>query len=165
METLKKIALLIVEAHQKKEYRPVAVALITNAQGRVLLVQSAMNPDNWGLPQGGIESDEEVLTALLREIGEETGISPQELNCERFLYNEDLDAEPERKDKRGFSKGKRYFFFALRYLGNETLHCDPGEIRDYRWAAESDIPRILATTRAAKRRLTENALRVFFTAH
>ena len=50
-------------------------ALITNGN-RVLLVRRAVNPERgkWALPAGYMEHDEAPLTALRREVAEETGL-------------------------------------------------------------------------------------------
>jgi 8-oxo-dGTP pyrophosphatase MutT (NUDIX family) len=48
---------LIREAHTKKEYRPVVVAVIKNINGHIIVVQSAKNKHEWYLPQGGIDQD------------------------------------------------------------------------------------------------------------
>ena len=96
----------ILEARMNKEYRPVAVAVIADRRDRVLLVQSQKNPDDWGLPQGGIEPDEDLIAALFREIKEETGIDEDRLEFAGYVGMTDLDDEAGRKDKRGYAKGK-----------------------------------------------------------
>lgn len=162
MEDLTRIQALASRAHQDKEYRPVAAGLITDQQGRVLFVQSAKNTDDWGFPQGGVEPGEEVVDALLREINEEVGILPRELHVDAFLHTEDLDAPPERTSRRGFTKGKRYFFFALTYHGDGNLTCDPKEIHSCQWVSPLNIAATLATTRAKRRVLIEKVLQKFF---
>lgn len=50
---------------------------ITEHQGKFLLVKNvASSSDFWCLPGGGIETGEDVVSALRREIFEETGIEP-----------------------------------------------------------------------------------------
>ena len=44
--------------------------------GKFFLVRNVVSPDFWCLPGGGIEEGEDVLTAINRELIEETGIAP-----------------------------------------------------------------------------------------
>ncbi len=141
----------ILEARAKKEYRPVAVAVIADRRGRILLVQSQKNTDDWGLPQGGIEPDEDLPAALVREIKEETGIDEDRLEFAGYVGMTDLDAEAGRKDKRGYAKGKRYFAVRLRYDGPEVLALNESELAGYRWQYPDGIARALASTRAERR--------------
>lgn len=48
------------------------VALVTNAEGRVLLVEGGRH--GWELPGGQVEEGESLLDALAREVREETGV-------------------------------------------------------------------------------------------
>lgn len=143
----------ILEAWDKKEYRPVAVAVIADRRDRILLVQSGKNPADWGLPQGGIEPDEDIIAALLREIKEETGIGEDELEFVGYVGTADLDAEAGRKDKRGFAKGKRYFAVRLRYFGSEILALNESELAGHQWTDPDGIADALATTRPERRDL------------
>ncbi len=62
----------------------VSVAVI-DARGWILLQErderAPINPNQWGLPGGGLEDDEDFRTAAVRELAEETGVQvgPDEL--------------------------------------------------------------------------------------
>ena len=56
------------------ELRPSEAAIITNADGHVLLQRRSDN-GLWGLPGGSVEIGESVSTAILREVREETGLT------------------------------------------------------------------------------------------
>lgn len=58
-------------------YRLTAKALITNDEGRVLVVKE--KGDFWSLPGGGVEHGETAATCLQREITEEIGIEGAEV--------------------------------------------------------------------------------------
>lgn len=49
---------------------------IIEHDGKFLLVRNIVSPDFWCLPGGGVESGEDILSAITREIVEETGIVP-----------------------------------------------------------------------------------------
>lgn len=143
---------LITEQHKIKHYRPVAVAIIRNANGETLFIQDAKTGE-WLLPQGGIEPGENAETGLLREIAEELNISGNQLRNAQYKGRADLDFEPTRLERRGFTKGKRYFFFSLEYSGPLELTVNAEEVAGYRWAHKSQAPEVLAATREEKKLL------------
>jgi 8-oxo-dGTP diphosphatase len=49
---------------------------IIEYDGKFFLVRNVVSPDFWCLPGGGIEKGEDVMTAISRELIEETGITP-----------------------------------------------------------------------------------------
>ena len=55
------------------------VVVVIEKEGQVLLGKRAggFGKGKWGLPQGYIESDEDFLTAAIREVKEETGLEVQ----------------------------------------------------------------------------------------
>lgn len=149
---------LIREAHEKKEYRPVAVAIVFNPEGKLLFVQSKKGPEDWSFPQGGVEANEDVVAALKRELGEETGMTSTELKVKSFQGVEELDAEPGRADKRGFTKGKKYFTFVVEYAGSQDLTLQAEELMGYRWVEPGAAEQTIATTREEKRKLMQEML-------
>ncbi len=124
---------VIAAAHADKEYRPTIVALVRDGTGRVLLVQSRFDPDEWMFVQGGIEEGEDPLTALAREIREELDVGADFFSPTRYVGTADLDVEEGRADKRGFAKGKRYFIYEVAYRGLGELRVQASEIADYAW--------------------------------
>jgi ADP-ribose pyrophosphatase YjhB (NUDIX family) len=61
------------------ESAPAVSALVTDAQGNVLLARRAVDPDAglWDVPGGFLEEGEHPLDALRRELLEETGVSAE----------------------------------------------------------------------------------------
>jgi ADP-ribose pyrophosphatase YjhB (NUDIX family) len=62
------------DATKAKELRPSVAAIITNADGHVLLQRRSDN-GLWGLPGGSVEIGESVSVAIVREVREETGLT------------------------------------------------------------------------------------------
>lgn len=62
----------------KLPYRPCVGLMVVNKDGGVFVGQRMDRPiggDAWQMPQGGIDPGEDVTTAALRELEEETGIT------------------------------------------------------------------------------------------
>ncbi|HEY4487080.1 MAG TPA: NUDIX hydrolase [Candidatus Paceibacterota bacterium] len=144
---------LVQDAWNKKEYQPVAVAIISDKKGRVILLESAKKRYEWSLPQGGIDEDESAEDALFREIKKKISIDRTNLTLIQFLGAEDLDAPDERPDEQGFTKGKRYFFFYLSWNGNGALRVDEQELRSCALVRVEDTVDFLLSLKAEKKML------------
>jgi len=70
-------------------YRVVAKALITNEDGKILVVKE--NQDFWSLPGGGLEHGESAQDCLKREIREEIGVDNVEIGEIAYSTNVYLD--------------------------------------------------------------------------
>lgn len=64
------------DVSKARQLRPSVAAIVTNADGHVLLQRRSDN-GLWGLPGGGVEIGESVSTAIIREVQEETGLTVQ----------------------------------------------------------------------------------------
>ena len=70
-------------------YRVVVKALITNEDGKILVVKE--NQDFWSLPGGGLEHGESAQDCLKREIREEIGVDNVEIGEIAYSTNVYLD--------------------------------------------------------------------------
>src|SRR3989344_2904090 len=61
------------------------------------------------------------MQTLFRELEEEVGILPEQLSNIQYVGLEDLNSEITRVDKRGYTLGKRYFVFSVKYSGTNNL--------------------------------------------
>jgi len=62
--------------------REIVSAVIFSKDGKILLgkkVKNGVYSETWHLPGGGIEQGEELVTALKREVNEETGLEIEEV--------------------------------------------------------------------------------------
>lgn len=140
------------ESHLKK-YRPNVGVALFNKQGHVFLGRRVGDfadlgdgPDQWRwqMPQGGIDENEAVDKAALRELKEETGISSAKLLVLTpgwLAY----DFPPEYKKKNWL--GQRQKWAAMLFIGDETeidLEADDNQEFDaWRWGELEQAPDLI----------------------
>jgi len=66
----------------RPRYQVAVAAIIFDADWRILLLRHTYRKFEWGLPAGGLESEEDPETAVVREFREETGL---EIQVEKML--------------------------------------------------------------------------------
>lgn len=59
-----------------RHFRAGVVIVVRRDDGQVLAFERVDQPDQWQLPQGGIQSGESAVDAAWRELEEETGLGP-----------------------------------------------------------------------------------------
>lgn len=109
-------------------------AVILNKKGKVLGLERKDIPGAWQLPQGGLE-DESPLEGVKREIQEETGIEPDDLNllseCSRLLaYELPLEVRTQK-----IGRGQVQYWFLFQFTGEDeaiTLG-DKKEFSAWKW--------------------------------
>jgi putative (di)nucleoside polyphosphate hydrolase len=119
--------------------------VVARADGRVLIFERADKPGQWQLPQGGLDVGEEPRDAALRELQEETGISPE--HVELIAEHPDwlaYELPPERR-RRKTGRGQVQKWFLYRFLGTDA-DIDPvplpGERQEFsacRWMSLADL--------------------------
>ncbi|WP_375380873.1 RNA pyrophosphohydrolase [uncultured Sphingomonas sp.] len=128
-------------------YRPCAGILLVNRAGRVFVGQRIDTTQaGWQMPQGGIDPGEEPRTAAIRELGEETGITPDLIELvaeapEPLTY--DLPPELIGKAWKGRYRGQRQWWFLFRFTGADAridLATPHPEFRAWRWADPAELP-------------------------
>lgn len=107
---------------------PAAGAVVTDDQGRVLLVQRGKQPQlgRWSVPGGSVEPGEGLAEAAAREVLEETGLV---VEVGRELWVVDLPGGP----------GRTYEVhdFAARVIGGTLQAGD--DAADARWFAVEEL--------------------------
>jgi putative (di)nucleoside polyphosphate hydrolase len=128
-----------------QSFRANVGVVVARSDGRVLVFERVDKPGQWQLPQGGLDVGEEPPEAALRELQEETGISPDlvELLAEHpgwLAY----ELPPERR-RHKTGRGQVQKWFLYRFLGADSdidLVPDPRERQEfsaYRWITMEDL--------------------------
>jgi putative (di)nucleoside polyphosphate hydrolase len=115
-------------------FRAGVVAVVRRTDGQVMAFERADSPGHWQLPQGGLERGEQPVEALWRELGEETGLGPDDVEMVGE-HGEWLIAEwPRDVVGDGARLGQVHRWFELRVRDDSTEPRPDGrEFRDWRW--------------------------------
>ena len=133
-------------------YRPCVGTMLVNAQGRVFVGRRIDNKEGdwWQMPQGGVDPGEDLDAAMLRELGEETGVTPDRASIisrmeEPLRY--DLPEELIGKLWGGRYRGQEQTWYLVRYTGTDAeidleAH-DPPEFCDWKWVDPEQLPDLI----------------------
>jgi putative (di)nucleoside polyphosphate hydrolase len=120
-------------------YRPNVAIVLMNRDRRVFWARRSNN-DGWQFPQGGMHTDETPVEAMYRELMEETGLSPSEVEL--------LGSTPgwlryrlPRRYQRQYSKplciGQKQVWFLLRFLADDSAfslnQTEEPEFSSFKW--------------------------------
>lgn len=147
----------------KLPYRPCVGVMLINGAGHVFVGQRRdRDQDAWQMPQGGVEKGEHAEVAALRELEEETGISPQSVSVvaqtEDWLpYELPLELVP--NIWKGRFRGQEQKWFLLRFHGADdeiNLDTEHPEFSDWRWLPVDDlVANIVPFKRSVYQRVVE----------
>lgn len=105
-------------------YRPCVGVMLADGAGRIWVGQRRDNhQDAWQMPQGGIDAGEDAVAAALRELEEETGITPALVRVEAVTPEPvayDLPPEIVPQFWGGRYRGQAQTWVLLRFLGTDA---------------------------------------------
>ena len=115
-------------------FRAGVVAVVTDTQGRIMAFERSDLPGQWQLPQGGIDVGEEPRAAAWRELGEETGLGPEEVELVAEHSRWTTYEWPVRVRNGGKRLGQVHRWFTFRVLDDAVEPTPDGfEFRSWRW--------------------------------
>ncbi len=103
-------------------YRANVGIILCNAHGQLLWARR-IGQRSWQFPQGGIRFDESPEEAMYRELGEEVGLQPRDvdiLGCTRGWLRYRLPRRLIRQNSRPTCIGQKQIWFMLRMTGMES---------------------------------------------
>ncbi|AQZ94607.1 RNA pyrophosphohydrolase [Halopseudomonas phragmitis] len=106
-------------------FRPNVGIILTNGLGQVLWARR-IGQDAWQFPQGGIQRHESPEQALYRELHEEVGLLPEDveiLGCTRGWLRYRLPQRLIRNHSQPVCVGQKQKWFLLRLTANEEQVC------------------------------------------
>ncbi|APX12804.1 RNA pyrophosphohydrolase [Tateyamaria omphalii] len=135
------------EEIEKLPYRKNVGVMVMNGAGLVWVGQRRDRyKDAWQMPQGGVDKGEDARTAALRELEEETSISPALVDvvaetADWLPYELPHDLIPQLW--KGKYRGQKQKWFLLRFNGSDAqidLETAHPEFSAWKWMAPADLP-------------------------
>jgi putative (di)nucleoside polyphosphate hydrolase len=133
-------------------YRLCAGVMLANRQGKVFAAQRIDSKDlgAWQMPQGGVDHGEDVREAALRELAEETGITPDLVDIIAAMPHPlryDLPEDLKGKLWGGKYRGQEQNWFLARFKGEDTdidlnAHIPP-EFCEWKWVDPEELPGLI----------------------
>ena len=133
-------------------YRPCVGVMLVNAEGKAFVGKRIDNQEGdwWQMPQGGVDEGEDLHTALLRELAEETGARAEQVEVlgrlpEELFY--DLPDDLKGKLWGGRYVGQRQTWYLARFTGSDAdidiaAH-DPPEFCEWQWVEPARLPELI----------------------
>tara|TARA_B100001989_G_scaffold238373_1_gene201767 strand:+ start:54 stop:524 length:471 start_codon:yes stop_codon:yes gene_type:complete len=122
--------------------------IILNKNDKVFVGKRKDNPvNNWQMPQGGVDEGEDYITAMKRELLEETSIQNIEIIKEiDKIYQYELPENLVGIIWKGKYRGQKQKWFITRFLGEEkeiNLNTKHAEFIDWKWIEPKLLPEVI----------------------
>jgi putative (di)nucleoside polyphosphate hydrolase len=122
--------------------------IVLNKNNKVFVAKRIDNPKNfWQMPQGGVDKNEDYLTAAYRELEEETSIKKVELIQELSgLTTYELPAHLLGIIWNGKYKGQKQKWFLMKFLGDDNdinIKTKHPEFLEWKWIDINKITNVV----------------------
>ena len=133
---------------QKLPMRNGVGVIVLNNENKVFVGKRKDNPvDKWQMPQGGVDIGESYLSAMKRELYEETSIKSIEILKEiNGFFEYELPKNLVGIIWKGKFRGQKQKWFITRFIGNENeinLQTKNPEFIEWKWIIPDDLPKTI----------------------
>ena len=122
--------------------------VVLNNQNKVFVGKRKDNPVNkWQMPQGGVDNSENYLSAMRRELQEETSIKSIKILKEiDGFFEYELPKNLVGIIWKGQFRGQKQKWFITRFIGNENeinLQTKNPEFIEWKWIIPDELPKTI----------------------
>ena len=133
---------------QKLPMRNGVGVIVLNNENKVFVGKRKDNPvDRWQMPQGGVDIGESYLSAMKRELYEETSIKSIEILKEiNGFFEYELPKNLVGIIWKGKFRGQKQKWFITKFLGNDSeinLNTKHPEFIDWKWIDPKKLPEVI----------------------
>ena len=123
-------------------------AIVLNNENKIFVGKRKDNPiDKWQMPQGGVNKNENFLTAMKRELHEETSIKNIEIIKELDgWFHYELPKNLLGIIWKGKFRGQKQKWFVVRFNGEESeinLKTKHPEFIEWKWIEMNELPSVI----------------------
>jgi len=134
--------------NQKLPMRIGVGIILLNSKNQVFVGKRKDNPgDKWQMPQGGVDEGEDFLTAMRRELLEETSIKNIKIIKEiHQIYEYELPTNLIGIIWKGKFRGQKQKWFIVKFLGTENeinLNTSHPEFIEWKWLDAEILPDVI----------------------
>ena len=122
--------------------------IVLNNENKVFVGKRKDNPvDRWQMPQGGVDLGESYLSAMKRELYEETSIKSIEILKEiNGFFEYELPKNLVGIIWKGRFRGQKQKWFIARFIGSENeinLQTENQEFIEWKWIIPDELPKTI----------------------
>ena len=122
--------------------------IVLNNDNQVFVGKRKDNPgDKWQMPQGGVDKGEDFISAMRRELIEETSIKNIKILKEiQNMYQYELPKNLVGIIWKGKFRGQRQKWFITKFIGKDdeiNLDTKHPEFIDWKWIDPNDLPEVI----------------------